>query len=148
MLVGLFRPASRGRLSLTVADRHAKLHIDPRYFAEPVDPEALCEGARQSMELASISALDPWRGGEWKALPADRGGSLDFVRRAAGSYRHPVGTCVMGTGPEAVVDPRLRARGITNLRIVDNSVMPTITTGHVMAPTMAIAKKAATLLMA
>jgi choline dehydrogenase-like flavoprotein len=66
MLVGLFRPASRGRLSLTVADRHAKLHIDPRYFAEPVDPEALCEGARQSMELASIRALDPWRGGSGK----------------------------------------------------------------------------------
>jgi choline dehydrogenase len=54
----------------------------------------------------------------------------------------------MGTGPEAVVDPRLRVRGIANLRIVDNSVMPTITTGHVMAPTVAIAQKAATLLMA
>jgi choline dehydrogenase len=147
MLVGLFRPASRGRLTLTAADRHAPIHIDPRYFAEPVDLEALCEGARHSVELASASALDPWRAGERKAVPADRAGLRDFVRRAAGSYRHPVGACAMGRGPEAVVDPKLCVHGIANLRIADNSVMPSIPTGHVMAATLAIADKAACLML-
>jgi choline dehydrogenase len=97
LLVGLFRPDSRGRLSLTAAERHAPLQIDPRYLAEPADLSALCEGAREAAELGSAAALAPWRIGEAKGPPADRAGLRDFVRQRTGTYRHPVGTCAMGT---------------------------------------------------
>lgn len=120
MLVGLFRPASRGRLSPTATPSSISIRV---ISPNPWIPRRFAKARARAWNSPPPARLT-LAGGEWKALPADRGGSRDFVRRAAGSYRHPVGTCVMGTGPEAVVDPRLRARGITNLRIVDNSVMP------------------------
>jgi choline dehydrogenase len=62
------------------------------------------------------------------------------------SYRHPVGTCAMGLGQRAVADPLLHVHGIANLRVADNSVMPNITTGHTLAPTLVIAEQAASMI--
>jgi choline dehydrogenase len=148
LLVGLFRPDSRGRLSLMAAERHAPLQIDPRYLAESADFSALCKGVRQAAELANATAFAPWRIGEPKGPTADDADLYDFVRHRTGTYRHPVGTCAMGTGPDSVVDASLRVHGITNLRIADNSIMPRIPVGHTMAATMAIAEKAADLMAA
>jgi choline dehydrogenase len=148
LLVGLFRPDSRGRLSLTAAERQAPLQIDPNYLVESADFSALCKGVRQAAELAHAGGLAPWRIGEPKDPPADGAGLRDFVRYRTGTYRHPVGTCAMGRGPDAVVDASLRVHGITNLRIADNSIMPRIPVGHTMAATMAIAEKAADLIAA
>ncbi|MNG02193.1 Oxygen-dependent choline dehydrogenase [compost metagenome] len=71
---------------------------------------------------------------------------LEFVRRNGSSIFHPVGTCKMGHGPEAVVDERLRVHGIDGLRVVDASIMPTLISGNTNAPAMMIAEKAADLI--
>jgi choline dehydrogenase len=69
--------------------------------------------------------------------------TVDFVRRTAQSLYHPVGTCRMGRGPDAVVDNRLRVHGVRRLRVVDASIMPTLIGGNTHGPTVMIAEKAA-----
>jgi hypothetical protein len=76
-------------------------------------------------------------------VPTDRAALAAFVRLTAGTVWHPVGTCAMGTGPDAVVDPMLRVRGVAGLRVADASIMPTITRGNTNAPTIMIGERAA-----
>ena len=72
----------------------------------------------------------------------------DFVRRAAGTYYHPAGTCRMGVGADAVVDPELRVRGIDGLRVADASIMPTLTSGNTNAPCIMIGEKCSDMVLA
>jgi choline dehydrogenase len=145
--VGLVRPASRGTLRLRSADPSDKPLIDPAYLAEEADVEAMVRGVELAREVAAASAFDDWRGAE--ALPGEsaQGAAAlrDFTRRAAGSYFHPVGTCRMGIGPDAVVDPELRVRGIEGLRVADASVMPDIVSANTNTAAMVIGEKAADL---
>ena len=71
---------------------------------------------------------------------------IEFIRQTADTEYHPVGTCKMGQDPMAVVDTNLRVHGVSNLRVVDASIMPTIITGNTNAPVIAIAEKAADLI--
>jgi len=71
---------------------------------------------------------------------------IDFMHRGGMNLHHPVGTCRMGEDPMAVVDSRLRVRGITGLRVIDASVMPTVTTGNTNAPTIMIGEKGAAMI--
>ena len=148
LLAGLFRPRSRGRLALTAADVRAPLHIDPNYLSDPADMDALCAGAEASIELGMSSALSRWHDGELQVAPSGKAELRGFIKRTVDSYNHPVGTCAMGLGEYAVVDPTLRVHGISNLRVADNSVMPDITTGHTLAPTLVIAERAASMISA
>jgi choline dehydrogenase len=100
--------------------------------------------------LFHASALDEFRGEEI-APGADKQSdeALEaYVREACDTVYHPVGTCKMGTDSMAVVDPELRVHGIEGLRVVDASIMPTITTGNTNAPTIMIGEKAADLIRA
>ena len=143
--VGLVRPASRGSVRLRSAALEDKPLIDPGYLTEPADVAAMVRGTKLARELASAAAFDPWRGPE--ALPGEEVRSdeeiEDFVRHAAGTYYHPVGTCRMGVGPDAVVDPALRVRGLQGLRVADASVMPSIVSANTNTAAMIIGERAA-----
>jgi choline dehydrogenase len=148
--VGLVRPASRGTLRLRSADPADKPLIDPAYLAEEADLAAMVRGVELVREVAGAGAFDDWRGSE--ALPGEavRGPDAlrEFTRRAASSYFHPVGTCRMGIGPDAVVDPELRVRGVEGLRVADASVMPDVVSANTHVASMMIGEKAADLVRA
>jgi choline dehydrogenase len=146
--VGLVRPASRGTLRLASADPAQPPLIDPGYLTAEADVEAMVEGIKLARDVAGAGAFDAWRGAE--ALPGadvqDDDALRDFVRRAAGTYYHPVGTCRMGIGTGAVVDPQLRVRGIRGLRVADASIMPDIVSANTNTTAIMIGEKAADLL--
>ena len=140
--------ASRGRLRLASTDPFVRPEIDAGYFEDPVDLDAMLAGCRTLLEIAEQAPLRRLR--ERAFLPAGGHDSSDgqllaHIRDLAQTLYHPVGTCAMGTGPGAVVDPQLRVQGMERLRVVDASVMPTVPRGNTNAPTIMIAEKAADL---
>jgi len=137
----LIAPASRGQVTLASADPRAPALIDPAYLSNPSDLDRLVEGVARAQEIGADRAFADWRAKE--VYP----GAMEpraFVRRAANSFHHPVGTCAMG----AVVDERLRVHGINGLRVIDASVMPEIPRAMVNAATIAIAERASDLVLA
>src|SRR3954447_13609643 len=148
--VGLVRPASRGTLRLRSADPADAPLIDPAMLSAQADVDAMVRGVELAREVAAAPAFDAWRGPE--ALPGEGvqgvAALTEFSRRAAGSYFHPVGTCKMGVGPDAVVDPELRVRGVEGLRVADASVMPSIVSANTNTAAMVIGEKAADLVRA
>jgi choline dehydrogenase len=137
-------------LKLRSADPADTPLIDPAYLSEEADVAAMARGVEIVRDLVSASAFDAWRGPE--ALPGAgvQGDAAlrDFVRGAAGSYFHPVGSCKMGVGPDAVVDPELRVRGVAGLRVADASIMPDVVSANTNTATMVIGEKAADLVRA
>jgi choline dehydrogenase len=145
----LMRPRSRGSVRLASTDPQAAPLIDPGFLAEPRDLDVMVDAVALARELGAAPELADWRKREVFPGPGvtDRSGLRDFARRAANSFHHPVGTCRMGTDEGAVVDPALRVRGIQQLRVVDASVMPLLPQAMVNAPTIAIAERAADLIL-
>ncbi|RJS94381.1 GMC family oxidoreductase [Salinisphaera sp. Q1T1-3] len=143
-------PASRGRITLASANPRDYPVIDPNYLAEPRDVQQMVSAvkiARRIMRAPPLAAhferpLEPLEDDM-----ADDAAIADYVRRRAETIYHPVGTCRMGHDPDAVVDDRLRVRGIAGLRVVDASIMPTVVGGNTNAPTTAIAEKAADMII-
>lgn len=148
--VTYLHPDSRGRVSLRSADPFDDPRIDPTYLSSEPDLDRLVDGLRRAREIARAAPLDEYRGVELQ--PGADATTDEAVRRhireTAQTLYHPVGTCKMGDDAEAVVDERLRVRGVRRLRVVDASVMSTITTGNTNAPTIAIAEKGADLVQA
>jgi choline dehydrogenase len=109
----------------------------------------MVEAVILAREIGAARELADWRKREAFPGPGvtDRQVLRDFVRRAANSFHHPVGTCRMGTDEEAVVDLGLRVRGMQGLRVVDASVMPSLPQEMVNAATIAIAERAADLIL-
>jgi choline dehydrogenase len=144
------RPESRGRITLRSADPFDAPAIDPNYLAEERDVEVLVEGVRRAREIASQSALSTYVGEEvWPGEDAQTDEEIArHVRETCHTVYHPVGTCRMGDDEAAVVDDELRVHGVSGLRVVDASVMPTITGGNTNAPVVAIAERAADLVRA
>ncbi|MFI4886054.1 MAG: GMC family oxidoreductase [Steroidobacterales bacterium] len=144
------RPTSRGSVHVRSADPLASPAIVPNSLATAEDVADVYDGARV---LRRISAAKPLAAViESELLPGDRTRSDEDVlrdfRSRAGSVFHPCGTCAMG--PQAatsVVDPRLRVHGVTNLRVIDASVFPAVTSGNINAPTLMVAEKAADLIL-
>lgn len=146
----LLRPESRGEILLRSADSFAAPAIHANYFSVEDDVEGMLTGVKKVREIMNAPAFSAYRGPEY--LPgSDKKSDEDLVyymRDRAETLYHPVGTCKMGTDNMAVVDPQLRVHGIEGVRVVDASVMPTITTGNTNAPTIMIAEKAADMIKA
>jgi choline dehydrogenase-like flavoprotein len=142
------RPLSRGMVGLSGNDPLAPPRIDFNYGAQARDLEKLVIGVKKLRQILAQSAFDPHRGVEVEPGPAVQTDAqiLDWVRAKAETVYHPVGTCKMGVDAMAVVDPRLRVRGLQGLRVVDASVMPTLVGGNTNAPTTMIGDKAAAMI--
>ncbi|KRG68344.1 GMC family oxidoreductase [Pseudoxanthomonas dokdonensis] len=144
--VDLVRPYSRGNVQLASRDPREQLLIDPGFLSDERDIEMLVTGAQIQQRIIESSVFDPIRG---KALiPVDvndRKALAEMVRARADTQYHPVGTCRMGpdNDPMAVVDSRLRVRGIERLRVIDASIMPAVISGNTNAPTIMIGEKGA-----
>jgi choline dehydrogenase len=145
------RPESVGWTHIRTADPFDMPAIQPDYLAAEADRRALLSGIRLAREFLGTTALSPWYDGEaapGAAAVTDRD-LLDWAYREGSTAYHLVGTCRMGpvTDRDAVVDPELRVHGLQGLRVVDASVMPTVTSGNTNAPTMMIAEKASAIIL-
>lgn len=148
--VCLLRPRSRGTLRLASPDPQVAPLIDPAFLQDPDDVARLARGFQHMRHLLGQSALAR-HGGRETAPSADAQTPEQieqFLRRHADTIYHPVGTCQMGPGPEAVVDARLRVHGVAGLRVVDASVMPRVVGGNTNAPVIMVAEKAVDMIRA
>jgi choline dehydrogenase len=142
-------PRSRGSVQLTGPQPDAAPRLDPNFLADPHDADVMVAGLRIARAIGRSTALASWRGAE--ALPGPQVPDDDASLRAylgtnLRTYHHPVGTCRMGMDDLAVVDTDLRLHGLSGLRVVDASVMPTIPSANTNATVYAIAERAAALL--
>jgi len=144
----LLQPESRGRITLASPDPAEPPVIDPGYLTVEADLRRLIDGLRVAERLFATEALRPYTGAPMDPYPGvvDDETLAESVRQHAETLYHPVGTCRMGSGDDAVVDCDLTVRGLTGLRVADASVMPRINRGHTMAPTYMIAERAADLM--
>ncbi|HET9023321.1 MAG TPA: GMC family oxidoreductase N-terminal domain-containing protein [Burkholderiaceae bacterium] len=144
------RPTSRGHVRIKSPDPRAAPAIHCRYLSTEEDRKVAVDSLRLTRRIAAQPALAPFEPEEF--LPGPQLKSDDEIIKAAGNIGttifHPVSTCRMGRedDPTAVVDSRLRVRGLGGLRIVDASIMPTITSGNTNSPTLMIAEMAAAMI--
>jgi choline dehydrogenase len=145
---GLMRSKSTGFLRVDEPGPHGHLTIQPNFLAEPDDLAALMAGIDTIMDLAETPAFRALATGP--AAPGHRLTSrekADFVRLSCSTFYHPCGTCTMGRGDMAVVDPQLRVRGIEALRVADAAVFPIIPSANTQASVIALAERAANLIL-
>ena len=141
----LVQPTSRGQVRLASANWHDAPIIEANHLGTDRDLAAIVRAVEAARELGSKSAFDGVRQAEVVpgAMATSKQDVLDFVRTAAASFGHPVGTARMGKDADAVVDHQLRVRGIRGLRVADASVMPTIPSGPTNASSFMIGGRAA-----
>ncbi len=142
------RPKSRGTVRLRSPDVADKPLIDPNFLAHPDDLKTSVRGVRLSREIFRQPSLQKFI--RAMHLPKDSvetdAAFKDFARQYGRTSYHPVGTCKMGQDAMAVVDPELRVRGLSGIRICDSSVMPSLIGSNTNAPTIMIAEKASDLI--
>jgi choline dehydrogenase len=139
------RPESRGSVRIRSREALQAPTIQPNYLATEYDRRIMIEGTKLARRLVGTPSLAPYVREEYKpgrAVASDAQ-ILEAIRNTGSSGYHPVGTCRMGIDADAVVDPRLRVRGVEGLRVVDASVMPLLVSGNTNAATFMIAEKAA-----
>jgi choline dehydrogenase-like flavoprotein len=146
----ILRPTSRGHVRIRNASPLEPPAILHNYLATLHDQEVAVRALALVRRIISQPALRSFHPRE---LTPPKGTAtpeqiIDYARLTATTVFHPVGTCAMGRGPQAVVDDRLRLRGVARLRIADASIMPTITSGNTCAPTIMIGEKAADMILA
>lgn len=145
IIPGITRPRSRGTVRLGGGGIDDGLVIDPNYFDHPYDMAAMIEAIRLSREIGARAALDEWNAGEFYPGPEVESDDAiaEYVANVVSTWFHPVGTCRMGIGADAVVDPELRVRGVERLRVADASIMPDIVSVNTNAAATMIGWKAA-----
>jgi choline dehydrogenase len=144
----MLHPQSRGWVKLRSADPDHPPRIRFNMLSERAEVEALIAAIKAMRDIYAQEPLNSMlAGGHWPDDSVRTDAEIEaFLRKATGPQHHPVGTCAMGTGPEAVVDAQLRVRGIEGLRVVDASVMPELPSGNTNIPTIMIAEKASDLI--
>ncbi|GAA5315458.1 MAG: GMC family oxidoreductase N-terminal domain-containing protein [Candidatus Pelagadaptatus aseana] len=139
------RPSSRGHIRIQSPTAGAPPRITMNYLATAEDQQVAIDGLNFTRRIMAADALRPFAPQEW--LPGPELTTPAELLKAAGDLGttifHPVGTCKMGQDPMAVVNDRLQVHGVNNLRVIDASIMPTITSGNTNAPTVMIAEKGA-----
>ncbi|MEJ6785573.1 choline dehydrogenase [Aminobacter sp. Piv2-1] len=139
------KPKSRGQLKLKSRDPREAPSLFFNYLHDEYDRQVFRDGIRLTREIFAQPAFDAYRGPEILPGPDVRSDDEmdDFVARNAATAYHPCGTCQMGREPMAVVDPETRVHGMDGLRVIDSSIMPSITNGNLNAPTIMIGEKGA-----
>ncbi|MGB9149146.1 MAG: GMC family oxidoreductase N-terminal domain-containing protein [Burkholderiales bacterium] len=142
------RPSSRGTVRIRTVDSLAAPAISPNYLATDADKKVAADSLHLTRRIVASPAMQKYHPEE--ILPGVSAQSDSELARAAGDIGttifHPVGTCKMGYDADAVVDARLRVHGIAGLRVIDASIMPTITSGNTNSPTLMIAERGSDML--
>jgi choline dehydrogenase len=148
--VGPVNPESRGEITLRSADPLDKPKIQPNYLATQFDIDTMIRGIRLTREVIAQKPFDAYRGKEIAPGPEklSEADLTQWLRATAMTTFHPVGTCKMGQDPMAVVDEKLRVRGIAGLRVADASIMPIISSGNTNAPAIMIGERCAQFILA
>src|SRR4029077_17047776 len=139
----------KGHVHITAADASRPPAINFNFLSSAPDAELTVRAIRIARAIMTAPAMAPLQLTE-VAPGAERTTDdeiLEWVKKAAETTYHPVGTCKMGTDPMAVVDAQLRVHGIAGLRIADASILPTLTSGNTNAPSIMIGEKAADMLL-
>ena len=139
------RPSSRGHVKARSADPLAAPAITLNYLSTDDDCAVAIAGLKYTRKIMAARELAAFTPEEWKPGPSLHSDAelLAAARELGTTIFHPVGTCKMGNDPQAVVNDRLQVRGIRSLRVIDASIMPTITSGNTNAPTVMIAERGA-----
>ncbi len=145
VVIGQCRPDSRGSIHIKSNTPGAEPAIRPNFLSAQTDRDCTVAGMQIARKIMQHPAIAKYVA--FENNPGDKVQSydewLDFARRTGQTTYHVIGTCKMGSDPMAVVDDRLRVRGIAGLRVIDASIMPTVTSGNTNAPTIMIAEKGA-----
>ena len=143
------RPESKGHIHIASSDPRQPPAIAFNFLSSPVDAEITVRAVRIARAIMTAPAMAPLHVAELAPGVAQTTDAeiLDWVKRVAETTYHPVGTCKMGADAHAVVDARLRVRGIAGLRVADASIMPTLTSGNTNAPSIMIGEKAADMVL-
>ena len=150
IVVNTCRPRARGSVSLRNADPSSPVRITHSLLDDEDDLRRQVAGCRIARQLLQAPAFAPYVTGEYLPGPGteDDAAWQEHIRRTSFLGYHPVGTCRMGVDGDAVVDPQLRVRGASGLRVIDASIMPTLISANTNAATMMIAEKASALIRA
>ena len=147
----LLRPKSRGHMEFVSAQPDAKPILHPNFVDHPEDMDTLVYAHHLGRQILSAPAMDAIRGEEIRPgkQVQSRAEIEEFIRSSVTTSYHPVGTCKMApvSDPGAVVDHRLRVRGVEGLRVVDASIMPTIISGNTNSPSMMIGGRGAAFIL-
>ena len=144
IVVNVCNPHSRGEIRLKSTDPAVSPIIDHRLLGDDRDVATLIRGVKLVDKVFGAKAFAPYVVKKLAPeIPEDEADWEPFVRRTAGIGYHPVGTCSMGVGRDAVVDPQLRVKGVSGLRVADASIMPRIVSANTHAPSVMIGERAA-----
>ncbi len=143
------RPESKGHIHITAADPSRPPAITFNFLSSPIDAEITARAVRIARAVMTAPAMAPMRVTEIApgAARTTDDEILEWVKGAAETTYHPVGTCKMGSDAMAVVDAQLRVHGVAGLRVADASIMPTLTSGNTNAPSIMIGEKAADMVL-
>ena len=149
MSVCKLRPESRGTVEIKSREPEKAPAIQPNFLERESDVATMLEGLKLVRRMAQTPQLARWISTEYDPGPQCTSDEhlVDFIRNKAMTVYHPVGTCKMGSDADAVVDQQLRVHGMQQLRVIDASIMPTVTSGNTNAPVIMIAEKASDMIL-